>query len=132
MFESDPEKAAKTAIWLGLDDDEIKYLINTFLEMYPEMTTNTALRLELTDTDPKTVAKELLKQLKKEIRKFMKEYNQQYQEQIRHEMAQNPLFRIKIKRQIQYRKHDKPEDTKITPDKKFNKKPKQIKSKEKK
>ncbi len=132
MFESDPEMAAKTALWLGLDDDEIKYLTNTFLELYPEMTANTALRLELTDNDPKTVAKELLKRLKKEIRKFMKEYNKQYQEQIRHEMAPNPMFKTKKKHQIQSKKHDELEDTKITPDKKFNKKPKQIESKEKK
>ena len=42
------------------------------------------------------------------------------------------MFKTKKKHQIQSKKHDELEDTKITPDKKFNKKPKQIESKEKK
>ena len=63
LFENDPEAAAKIAIWLGLTDDEVKYLI-------------------------KKVGK-ALKPIKSEIRKYKKEYNIKIQEMIRQHMKQN-------------------------------------------
>ncbi|MFQ6124028.1 MAG: replication factor C large subunit [Candidatus Heimdallarchaeota archaeon] len=62
LFENNPETASKISIWLGLSDDEVKYLAGK--EMKP---------------------------IRAEIRKFRKEYNVQKQEQSRQRLKSTLL-----------------------------------------